>query len=233
MIRRRFVIGAAGLAALGGGGVAYAVSQGPASSERQAFLNDVAGRLHVSPSALKSAISGALSDRLDAAVKAGRLTQAQADAIKKRVQENGGPPFLGGPPHMFFHGPGGPFGARLDPAATYLGLTPPQLHRRLASGKSLADVAADRHKSVDGLKKAMEDSARKDLDAAVKDKRITQAQEDRILSGLSSRIDMLVQRKGGRPPELRERGLRRDGHPGGFGLGFGPPGGDPPPPPPY
>jgi hypothetical protein len=134
---------------------------------------------------------------------------------------------------MFFHGPGGPFVAGFDAAASYLGLTAAQLHDQLESGNSLADIAADKHKSVDGLKKAIEDSARKRLDAAVKDKKITQAQEDRILSGLSSRIDMLVQQKGGRPPGWRERGLRRDGHPGGFGLGFGPPGGDPPPPPPY
>ena len=47
MIKRRFVIGAAGLAALTGGGVAYAVGQGSGiSGERQAFLNDVASRLH-------------------------------------------------------------------------------------------------------------------------------------------------------------------------------------------
>src|SRR5215212_10110987 len=123
MIKRRFVIGAAGLAALGGGGVAYAVSQDPPSSERRAFLNDVAGRLHVSPGALRSAIDGALSDRLDAAVKAGRLTQAQADAIEKRMREHRGAPFLGGPPHMFFHGPGGPFVAGFDAGASYLGLS--------------------------------------------------------------------------------------------------------------
>jgi len=61
MIRRRLVIGAAGLAALGGGGVAYAVSQ-DRHLRAPGFLNDVRGRLHVSPSTLKSAIAGALSE---------------------------------------------------------------------------------------------------------------------------------------------------------------------------
>jgi hypothetical protein len=233
MIKRRFVIGAAGLAALGGGGVAYAVSQGPAPGERQAFLNDVAGRLHVSPSQLKSAISGALSDRLDAAVRAGRLTQAQADAIKKRAQQNGGPPFFGGPPHMLFGGPAGPFRVGFDAAATYLGLTAQQLHSQLESGKSLADVASDRHKDLGGLKTAIENAVKQRLDTAVKNKRLTQAQENAIVSGLSSRIDMLVQQKGGRPMGWRKRGLHRDGRPGpGFFGGpppGGPPAGDPPP----
>jgi hypothetical protein len=214
MVKRRFVIGAAGLAALSGGGVAYAVNQRSGlGGERQAFLNDVAGRLHVSPGALQSAISGALSDRLDAAVKAGRLTQAQADTIKQRIKQNGGAPFLGGPPHPFFGGPGGPFVAGFDAAAGYLGLTPQQLHDQLESGKSLAGVASDRNKDLNGLKKAIQDGAKARLDTAVKNKRITQAQENRLLSGLSRRIDTLVQQKGGRPHGWRERGRFRGGHP--------------------
>ena len=228
MIKRRFVIGAAGLAALGGGGVAYAVA-GSGKSDRQAFLNDVAGRLHVSPDSLKSAINGAFSDRLDQAVKADRISQAQADAIKARVQQNGGVPFFGGQRHMFFR-PGGPFVAGFDAAAGYLGLSAAQLHQQLESGKSLADVAKDRNKDLDGLKSAIKAGVKARLDTAVKNKRITQAQENRLLGGLDNRIDTLVQQKGGRPGGFREHGLKRDGvPPRGFGGGFGPPPGGPPP----
>ena len=53
---------------------------------------------------LENALEGAYSDRLDAAVKAGRLTRSQADEIKKQAKEHGGVPFLGG------HGPRGPHG---------------------------------------------------------------------------------------------------------------------------
>src|SRR5436190_18495288 len=141
MIKRRFVIGAAGLAALGGGGAAYAISGGSGATDRQAFINDVAKRLNVSPDRLKSAFQGAFSDRLDAAVAAGKLTRAQADAIKQRVQQNDGIPFLGRP-HPFFGGPGGPFVAGFDGAAQYLGLTPAQLNTQLESAKSLAAVAS-------------------------------------------------------------------------------------------
>ncbi|MFL5910230.1 MAG: hypothetical protein ACJ768_06635 [Gaiellaceae bacterium] len=234
MIKLRFVIGAAGLAALGGGGVAYAVGQGSGiGGERQAFLNDVANRLHVSPGALQSAITGALGDRLDAAVKAGRLTQAQADAIKQRMRQNGGAPFLGGRPHPlaggpggpFFAGPGGPFRAGFDAAATYLDLTPQQLNDQLESGKSLADVAKAKNKDLGGLKTAIQNSAKARLDTAVKNKRITQSQENRLLSGLSKRIDTLVQLKGGRPAGWREHGkFRRGGPPPERPRFFGPPG---------
>ena len=56
--------------------------------------------------------------------------------------------------------------SRLRP--TYLGLTVPQLLQKLANGKSLADVAKAQRKSVDGLKKAIVDGARRHLDQAVK-----------------------------------------------------------------
>src|SRR4051812_1220400 len=103
-VRRKLAIGAAGLVVLGGGGAAYAVNKSN-DNPRQAFLGDVAKRLNVTPQKLNDAINGAFADRLDAAVKAGKLTQAQADQIKKKVEQNGGAPFLGaGPavPRQFF-----------------------------------------------------------------------------------------------------------------------------------
>jgi hypothetical protein len=231
-LKRKLAGGAAGLVLLGGAGGAYAVSSG-GSGGREAFLNDVAKRLDVTPEKLQGAFQGALADKLDADVKAGRLTQAQADAIKKHAQQDGGLPFPGGPGPGRFHGgppppgappppggpppfggpppvgrggPGGPVGAGLTAAAKYLGLTDAALRRQVESGKSLAQIAADKNKDVDGLKSAIEDGVKSDLDKAVADKRLTQQQEDDILSGLHSRIDELVNRKGpDRPPRPRWR----------------------------
>src|ERR1700710_1649531 len=98
-LKRKVVGAAAGLAVLAGAGGAYAVTSG--SNDRQTFLNDVAKRLKVSPDELNAALKGALSDRLDADVAAGRLTPEQADRIKKEPEEHGGVPFMG-------HGRGGP-----------------------------------------------------------------------------------------------------------------------------
>src|SRR3954452_12612724 len=111
-VRRKLAIGASGLVVLGGGVAAYAVNKAN-DNPRQAFLGDVAKRLNVTPQKLNDAIKGAFEDRLDAAVKAGRLTQAQADQIKKKVEPGGGVPCLGGGPpvgggQFFFRaGPGG------------------------------------------------------------------------------------------------------------------------------
>jgi len=230
-MKRKLAIGAAGLLVLGGAGAAYGVTQS-GKNEREAFLNDAAKRLNVTPDKLKGALKGAFEDRLDAAVKAGRLTQEQADQIKKKIEQGGGPPIGGpffGPPgiaraHVFM-GPGGPVKAGLDAAAKYLGLTRKQLMGKLASGKSLADVAGDQGKSVDGLKNALKDATKAKLDDAVKNKRLTQDQENKILGGLDQRLDGLVNRKGlGPRPAFRHRG----GPLGKRGFHFG---AAPPPPP--
>lgn len=195
-INRKLAAGAAGVAVLAAGGGAYAATSHRTNS-RQAFLNDAAGRLHVTPQQLEDALRGAAVDRLDAAVKAGRLTQQQADAIKRRLQSGGvlrpGVPRPFGR-HGFRHGP---FGVgRLDAAARYLGMTDAQLRDQLRAGKSLADIAKAQGKSVSGLEAVLEAGLRRRLDAAVKAGRLTQAQEQKMLARLDQRIADAVQRAG-------------------------------------
>jgi AraC-like DNA-binding protein len=229
-LRQKVAGSAAALALLAGAGGAYAITSGGDGNGREAFLNDVAKRLNVSPQELRTAFRGALADRLAADVKAGRITQAEADRIEKEAREHGafpfppppgpagpghppgiGPPPFGGPPGPGGppHGPHGPFGAGLDAAAGYLGLTPAQLRNRLMSGKSLAQVATQQKKSVDGLKSAIEAAVKKELDQAVSGKRLTQTQEDQILSELRGHLDDLVNRRPGdrppRPPWMHRR----------------------------
>jgi hypothetical protein len=231
-MKKKIAIGAAGLAALGGAGAAYGVTHG-GGNERQAFLNDLAGRLKVTPQQLSNALKGAFEDRIQAAVQAGRITQAQADAIKKKVEQGGAPPVFGfgqgppvGAPGFFLHrGPGGPVRAGFGAAAKYLGLNDKQLFQKLASGKSLADVAGDENKSVDGLKSAIRDAVKADLDAAVKDQRLTQTQENNLLSKLDSRLDALVNRKGLGPGPAW--GAKRHGMRFGAAPAGGPPVGGP------
>ncbi len=88
-----FLIVAIALAASAAG--AYAATQSAAPSSRQAFLNDVARRLHVTPLQLKNALKGAYADRVAALVASGRLTKAQAKAIEQRLGNAPGAPGLG------------------------------------------------------------------------------------------------------------------------------------------
>lgn len=198
-------------------GVGAAVAGGGLSTDKDAFLNDVAKRLNVTPEQLKAAIKGATDDRIDQAVKDGKITKEQGDELKQRAAD-GALPFLG-PGLGFGHrgGFGGPGlghrgGASLDAAATYLGLTEEQLRTQLASGKSLADIAKDKGKSVDGLEKAMTADLKAKLDQAVKDKRLTQAQADEILKRTNDRLDDLVN-------DTFEPGLHFEHH--GFGGPMG------------
>jgi hypothetical protein len=81
--------------------------------------------------------------------------------------------------------------------AKYLGLSTAKLRDQIGSGKSLADVAKAQNKSVDGLKNAIKDAAKKQLDSAVAAKKITQEEENGLLDKLNGNLDDLVNAKPG------------------------------------
>src|SRR5919197_1637516 len=196
--RRKVAAGTVAALALAGGGAAIGATQlgGSPSEESKAVVNDAAKQLGVDPSKLTSALKKALEDRVDAAVAAGRLTKAQGEELKQRIESDDfplfGPPVLGvahiGP---FFHG--------LDAAADYLGLTDSELRTQLNSGKTLAEIAKSQDKSVDGLIAALRADAKKKLDAAVKAGRLTKGDEEQILKDLDRRLSDLVNRNVLRP----------------------------------
>jgi len=207
-------IAAAAIIGAGAGGAAIAASGSGSPFSPSAFLDDLAGRLGVTTQKLKDASKAAALDQVDAALKAGTITQAQADELKARINAGDGVPFLGGPGFGFHH-LGGPHGVgdQLDAAATYLGLTEQALRQKLESGQTLAQITqATSGKTVDGLKQAIVDAATKQLDQAVADKRITAAQEQTILADLKSRLDGLVN---GTLPTHRFGPDRFSGGPGG------------------
>jgi hypothetical protein len=191
--KHKVVVGTAAMLAAAGGGVAVAASDtNSRSEESKAIIDDAAGELGISPSKLSDALKKALADRVDAAVAAGRLTQDEATALKARIQSDDFPLFGG------LHQRGGHVGwlGSLDAAADYLGVTEAQIRADLESGKSLAQIARDRSKSVDGLVAALVGAARERLDAAVSAGRLTRAQADEMLGGLQNRITELVNATG-------------------------------------
>jgi hypothetical protein len=213
--KRKLVIGGTVLAVAACAGGAVAATQG-SSNPRQQYLNDVAKRLNVTPAQLDSALKGATLDQLEAAVKAGKLTQAQANALKQRIQQGpaGGGPFLGPPPGAFGPPPFGVgrvgAGAPATAVANYLGLTKAQLVKQLESGKSLAEIAKAQGKTTAGLEQAIVAAAKARLDKAVANKRLTTAQEQMLLKGLSANVGNLIN-------NARPKGARLVA-PGRFGL---------------
>jgi hypothetical protein len=209
----------AGLAVAGGGGAYAATQLGSPQQDNQAVLNDAAKQLGVEPGALSAALKKALENRVDAAVAAGRLTKAQGDELKQRIESGDVPLF--GSPGFGHHGRGALFGG-LDAAAGYLGLTDAQLRSQFQNGKSLADVAKAQGKSVEGLVQAIVDAAKTKIDAAVAAGRLTQSEGDSMLSGLKSRVSDFVNRT---PPRFGLRNGFRDGAPPAGAFDGAPPAG--------
>ena len=223
---KRMVVAAAATLAVAGGAAAAVAATG-SGSRGSDFLDSVAKHLGVSPQKLEDATKAAAVDQVNADLAAGRITKAQADELKARIQSGDG--VLGGPGGPGFgRGPGGfaipggpglagkPFIANeLAAAAKYLGLSESDLRSKLEAGQSLADVAKAQSKDLAGLEQAILDAAKADLDKAVADTDLTQSQADDILANLKSHIDDIAN------GSLRFRGPGGPGGPVHVGRAFG------------
>jgi hypothetical protein len=194
-MRIALVVTAAGLA--GGGAAAVAQGRGDdPAAEREAFLEDAAGRLGVEPGELEGALEEAAVARVEDALESGRLTEEQATELKERIRSGqlglpglgfrGGAPGLGGPDaHGFKHAGLG----LLEPAADYLGLEEEALRDRLSDGDSLAEIAEAEGKSVEGLVDALVAAARERLD----DGRLDESEREEMVERIRERVEDLVQ----------------------------------------
>jgi hypothetical protein len=199
---------AAGALAVVGTGVAVATSSDDPKEREEAVLADAAKRLDVAPSELRDALSAAENAQLDADVKAGRLTQEQADAIKERRERFGsvlGGGLMHGKPHLSLR-PGGPGGGPIElieTTAKALGISRDELVERMRDGDSLEEIAKAEGKSVDDVREAVESELKERLDKAVADGDLTREQADEMLSRMSDMVEDLGEfRLPGRPPHL-------------------------------
>jgi len=105
----------------------------------------------------------------------------------------------------------------LETAAAYLGMSEAELREALQD-KTLAEIAKDKGKNVDGLVNAIVAAEEKTLDEAVADGRITKAQASEIKSKLAEHVKALV------TGELRNGERPHDRFWPGSGFPRGPPG---------
>jgi len=233
--RRIAALALSGALLAGGTGAAIAaVGKDEHEKSEQAILDDAAKRLDVTPQKLRDALSAAqaaqLDKRLDAAVKAGKLTQKQADEIKAQTKKNGS--VLGG--KRFFGGPGGPRelhlrggplkgmrGAVALHLSKALGISRAQLKQQLGDGKSVADIAKAQGKSLADVRKSLRADAKVAADKAVKDGDLTREQADKMLEHLDEMIEHIDElpgmrmdkhkriHPGGPPPDLEPGSFTR------------------------
>jgi hypothetical protein len=139
---------------------------------------------------LISAVVAAEKKVLDAEVSAGWITSAQETSLVSSLTNaitdlvNNGPPV---PPSGL-----GTHQSLLDLASSFLGISVSDLQADLKAGKTLADEAKAKGKSVSDLVNALVAPTKTDLDSRVKDGTITQAQETAILNRLTTRLTDVV-----------------------------------------
>jgi hypothetical protein len=209
-----------------GAGVALAQSQSPSQSTsskqgksrvlgRSAFLDDVARRLGIQRSTLDAALKAIALADVKWAEDNDFITKTQADLIRERI--NSGE--VRGLGRFGLHGPLG-FGlggfgrhggwfkghvgrgfALLSAASNYLGLSEGNLLDALRS-KTLARIAREEGKSIDGLEAALRVTRKAALDEAVAGGEITEAQENALLTRFDSQVRDVVN---GIPPALIDR----------------------------
>lgn len=207
-MKRKLIAGSLAALAVAGGTAGAIAATNSNRNEERAVLADAARRLGVGTDELRNALSQAQDAHLAAAVKAGRLTQEQADDIKERraqkgtvLGHRGGP---GGPGPG--HGGGGGHELVAD-AAKALGISEQRLVDQLRAGKPPAQIAKAAGKTLAEVKAAVRRRAVARIDADVKAGRITQAQRDEMIEHLDEALDRLED----------FRGFRGPGGPGGFG----------------
>jgi hypothetical protein len=140
---------------------------------------------------LIDAIVAAEKKVLDSQNAAGWLTDAQETAVLADLKDAIADLVNNGPPVPLVHT------SLVQTAADYLGMSVSDLQSDLRNGKTLADEAAAKGKSVDGLVQALAAPAKTDLDKRVASGDITQAQETSILNRLTAHLTDLVNGKHG------------------------------------
>jgi hypothetical protein len=176
----------------------HAKRAGVVHMEGGMYLDDLAERLGVERSKLDAALEAGALDEVEWARAAGFLTDAQAKALKERI-ENGARAH--GLSHFRFAPGFSGEGLSLDgflAAAQYLDLSATRLRNALET-KTLAEIAGDAGKSVDALKQALVNATRESLDDARTRGPLTQKQEDALLERFEASVDDLVN---GRSPEV-------------------------------
>lgn len=158
-------------------------------------LAQIAQDKGVTEDVLLQKLTDAENQKIDAAVTAGNITQAEADKRKsgladklKKVVENAGFGKEKGEHRGF-----GREGKLAKQTATILGVDEATIKDQLKQGKTLAQIAQDKGVTEDVLLQKLTDAENQAIDSAVTAGKITQTQADKMKSGLADRLKKEVE----------------------------------------
>jgi hypothetical protein len=206
-LRLKIAVGVTALVAAVGGGAALAADRLSPQEESAVVVADAAKELGVTEAKLEAALKQALKNRVDAALAAGTITQAQANEMKQRIDCD--VPLVG----MGHGSRGGHHGhgfVELSAAASYIGVTEAALRTSLESGDTLAEVAVAKGKTRAGLVAALVAAGTERVNEKAEEHGLTAAQKAELLADLQERVEAAVDgempprggpgRHGGPPP---------------------------------
>lgn len=158
-----------------------------------AFMKHLAVDLKKSQAEINAAVQKAIGETLADEVKNNDLTQAQADAIKKKLANQTACSLIAGLSNKPGHGERGPHGPAymqqyLSAAASVLGISDTQLKTNLSMGQTLSQMAAAHNPpiSLADFRSSLIANLQPQLDAAVAKKQLTSAQEQEIINKLKT-----------------------------------------------
>lgn len=168
--------------------VAAATPKPSSSTVCNEFISHFSSDLGVSQDKVNSAFTDAVGQTLADEVKAGTITQAQADKIKQRLAGKAPCALAGNLGGGQATGGGVYQQALLTAAASALGISTDTLKADLAKGMTLHQIADAQNPPVTEaqFRARLIAQIKPMLDKAVADKKITSAQEQKILTALQS-----------------------------------------------
>lgn len=153
------------------------------------FMKHFAVDIGKSQAQINAAFQKAIAETLADEVKGGQITQAQADAVTKKLANQTPCTLASTTGH---HKPGGKAEIAayvqqyITASAAALGISESQLKTDLAAGQSLSQVAAAQHVSEADFRTKLIANLKPILDKAVADKKLTSQQETLILQRLQT-----------------------------------------------
>jgi hypothetical protein len=148
------------------------------------FLTHLSADLKASPAALNAAYQKAVGETLADEVKSGKLTQAKADAIQKRLAGKAPCAIAAGlqpRPGLAAFRP-----ASLSAEASALGISDQTLKADLKKGMSLSQIAVAQNVTEAQFRDRLIAKLKPVLDAAVTNKQLTPAREQAIIKRLQT-----------------------------------------------
>lgn len=214
MLRKRWLIGG-GLATLAlastitASSVFAAPSSTPtatsAQTKVQTFIDRLAQNLGLTSDQVQQGLQKTEDQYVDDAVSSGKMTQAQGDALKQKIDSGQLTPFMFGGPGFGMHGRHG-HGDDMQVIADTLGITTDQLQSDLSSGTTLAQEITNHGKTVDDVVNAIIAQEKTEMDQAVADGKMTQDQETQRLDTMKQQLTDAI-----------NNNTFGQGGPGGFG----------------